>query len=76
MNESNEKLREELKTKAKENQDLQNQIESSRNEIICNYEASILYIYRYSNFNINTLINPKAFFSCFPLQERKKEGKG
>jgi len=38
LNESNEKLREELKTKAKENQDLQNQIESSRNEIICNYE--------------------------------------
>jgi len=38
LNESNDKLRDELKAKALENQELQHQIETSRNQIICNYE--------------------------------------
>ena len=39
LNDGNEKLRDDLKSKAKENQDLQEKIEASRNEIICNYEV-------------------------------------
>jgi len=39
LNECNEQLRENLAAQAKENQKLQRQIDTSRNEIICNYEA-------------------------------------
>ena len=41
LNESNDKLRDELKAKALENQELQHQIETSRNQIICNYEVRL-----------------------------------
>ena len=43
LNESNDKLRDELKAKALENQELQHQIETSRNQIICNYEVKRTY---------------------------------